>query len=185
MKEFTDISKTGGSYGRTDEQKFWHQFVGNLYKNKRILDVGAGLGLSKARLGVNGNSVTLQDVAPNLPIDLNCSIDHVLDDAFDVVTAFDVLEHVEKDTDFLTQLTRIAKENVVFTTPNYNISKNANPCHVREYTPEEIVELVKPYKVECYLIGNGKGDNAKLVKDIDVFLKHNQEHHGVILNVTT
>lgn len=182
-KKFTDISKTGGEYGRGDAQFGWHLFVGNLYKNKRILDVGAGLGLSKSRLGVNGNSVTLQDPAPSLPCDITSPVEDIMDGSFDVVTAFDVLEHVEKDVEFVAQLVRIAREKVVFTTPNYNISKNGNPCHVREYTPEQIVELVKPYKVEYYLIGNGSGDNAKLVSDVQVFLTHNQPHHGVILKV--
>ena len=180
-KKFTDISKTGGDYGRGDCQYGWHSFVGNLYKNKRILDVGAGLGLSKSRLGVNGNSVTLQDPAPSLPIDISSPVEDIMDGSFDVVTAFDVVEHVILAEDFLANLVRIAREEVVVTTPNYNISKNGNPCHVREYTPEQLVDFVKDYNVKFFLVGNGSGDNAKIIKDKEEFLKHGYEHHGFVL----
>jgi len=64
------------------------------------------------------------------------------DAAFDMVTAIDVIEHVEDDKGFLGHLLRIAKRYVFISTPNWFDSGCQNPYHVREYTPAEFRKLL-------------------------------------------
>ena len=189
MKEFIDLAFLSGTEGRADCQWGWQVYAGTFAekitsnKGLSILDVGAGLGLSRNRLqGPSGvNKVTLQDVAPNLPVDITTPIEEIPDNSYDMVTAFDVIEHIVKDTHFLAQLNRVSKEFVIVTTPNYNISKNGNPYHVREYTPSSLINLVLPYEVLIYISGDGSGNSIKKYLTLDEFIKHNDAHHGFIL----
>jgi 2-polyprenyl-3-methyl-5-hydroxy-6-metoxy-1,4-benzoquinol methylase len=54
VKHFRDLALFDGQLGREDCQSGWQIFVGNRYKNKSILDVGSGLGLSKDRMQKTG-----------------------------------------------------------------------------------------------------------------------------------
>ena len=122
-KDWVNLELIGGDAGREDFQERWQTFTGSLFFGKSILDVGAGLGRSKGRLSVNGNKVVLQDPAPGLPVDVVCPVDKIAVRSYDVVTGFDVIEHVEKEDEFVANLFRIAKECVVLSTPNFNVSK--------------------------------------------------------------
>lgn len=108
-----------------------------------ILDVGAGTGAATPRLARgSANTVTSQEPAPVDGADTHADIYAFQPHSFDVVTAFDVLEHVEEDWPFVAQLVSIARRAVVLTTPNFNVSHAKNPCHVREYTPAQLLWLV-------------------------------------------
>lgn len=184
-KDFIDIGKSGGEFGRGDFQIGWHYYAGKMFTGKSILDVGAGLGHSRERLSVNGNTVTLQDVAPGMPVDIKNEIESIPDNSYDVITCFDVIEHIVEDITFLAQLIRLSRLAVFITTPNYNISKNANPCHVREYTPEQLVELASTVNASSTFL-SGSSDGKEIRKYWTVlekinFLTHNDPHHGFIL----
>lgn len=63
-----------------------------------------------------------------------------LDNSFDVILSFQVIEHVESVSDYLSELKRILKPNgvLIITTPDrrYRLTKNQkpwNPFHLREY----------------------------------------------------
>lgn len=120
--------------GRGDFQKVWHEFVGDCFHNKTILDVGAGIGLSKARLAKGHNEVTTQDVERSLlgKVDLIEEIRFV-EGLWDIVTAFDVIEHVPNAPRFLVELERLAAEGVFFTTPAYRMYPH--PWH---FTPDTL-----------------------------------------------
>ncbi len=64
--------------------------------------------------------------------------------SFDVVVAVEVLEHIERDADFLTEVARILKPGGVFlmTTPNGNSVENTNPDHKRHYTAEHLARVL-------------------------------------------
>ena len=57
-------------------------------------------------------------------------------DVFDVATAIEVLEHVEEDTKFISNVCKVLKKDGIFimTTPNGEYVDNSNPDHVRHYT---------------------------------------------------
>ena len=88
------------------------------------------------------------------PIDFeNCS--------FDAVVSFQVIEHIEKDIDFVREVARVLRSGgkFVVSTPNAPMSLTRNPWHVREYNADELRNLLECHfsKVEAYgVVGNEK-----------------------------
>ncbi len=144
VDRFTDLAYQSGEDGRRDSQIGWHNYFGDLIRNSSILDVGAGLGFSRERLSRNNNKVTLQDVFPGASVDIFDDIWKIPDKSYDVVTAFDVLEHIVDDVSFLDDLKRIARKKVVITTPNRLVFNCKNRYHIREYSPNELMEICGP-----------------------------------------
>ena len=58
--------------------------------------------------------------------------------------AVEVLEHVERDRDFVQEVHRVLKNGGVFlmTTPNGDSVANTNPDHKRHYTRCQLIELL-------------------------------------------
>lgn len=182
--DFIDGARHGGAEGRWDAQPSWHALFGRALRGKTILDVGAGLGHSRERLAGpdRSNIVVLHDVAPDLPVDLNCPLELIPDKSFDVVSAFDVIEHVEDDGTFLAQLCRIARETVILTTPNWRVSRCGNPFHVREYTPEQLLDLVRPHAIRAlYTDADGSGNGAEQ-QSVEAFIGTNAAALGLVLD---
>jgi SAM-dependent methyltransferase len=69
------------------------------------------------------------------------------DNTFDFVVSFQVIEHIPKDEKFVAEIHRVLKPGGKFivTTPNKPMSLTRNPWHIREYTPEELENLLKSY----------------------------------------
>ncbi len=67
--------------------------------------------------------------------------------SFDYVITFQVIEHIQKDAVFLQEIHRVLKEGgkLIVTTPNKKMSITRNPWHVREYTVEELKQLMLRY----------------------------------------
>lgn len=163
--EFIDLQYCAGSGGREDFQRGWQQFVGQQFDNMSIIDVGAGLGLSKERLEVNGNVVTLQDIAMLHTVDTHDSIAVCADDDYAIATCFDVIEHVRKDEEFVHNLLRIAWHRVIITTPNWRVSQAVNPHHVREYDPQGLFDLISDIS-EVISLRDGDALGKKISGDL-------------------
>jgi len=122
--------------GRPDIQGNAHFFFDTLFCGCTVLDVGAGLGRSKAR--IRHNHVTTYDIDERL----RGVVDHVgpemPEGPFDVVAAFDVLEHVEDPRGFLHALYMRATRAVFFTTPNAAVRERCGEYHHFEYTAAEV-----------------------------------------------
>lgn len=72
------------------------------------------------------------------------------DNTFDAVISFQVIEHIQNDSNYISEVYRVLKKGGVFfaTTPNkmYRIKpgqKVWNRYHIREYTPNELKEILK------------------------------------------
>ena len=67
------------------------------------------------------------------------------DNSVDFVVTFQVIEHIEDDERFLQEIHRVLKPSgkVILTTPNAMMSLTRNPWHTREYTPEQMGEVLK------------------------------------------
>ena len=171
---FVDCGTMNGDCGRGDCQIFWHGFFGTLLTGFSILDVGAGLGHSKQRLSHEGtNTITTQDIAPGQIVDITTPIEEIAENCYDIVTAFDVIEHVVEDEDFLRHMVRIATKSIIITTPNWNVSKCFNKYHAREYTPQELVDMLDVYgfaKVTYYSYDTRNQPDGPY--DYDGFLQH-------------
>tara|TARA_B110000908_G_scaffold159180_1_gene201097 strand:- start:583 stop:1359 length:777 start_codon:yes stop_codon:yes gene_type:complete len=67
------------------------------------------------------------------------------DNSIDFVVTFQVIEHIKDDKMFLKEIYRVLKPGgkVILTTPNSMMSLTRNPWHIREYSPEQMGEMLK------------------------------------------
>ena len=83
------------------------------------------------------------------------------EEAFDCVVSFQVIEHIKRDREFVSEVHRILRHGgkFVVSTPNAPMSLTRNPWHVREYRAEELKSLLGEVfdSVECLGVrGNDK-----------------------------
>ncbi len=101
----------------------WHQ-VDEIIKvePKSVLEVGPGAGVFKAAAQCFGLKVETLDIDPELNPDHIASVFDLpfKDGAFDVVCAFQMLEHLpfDKSIDALKEMSRVAKKKVIISLPN-------------------------------------------------------------------
>jgi SAM-dependent methyltransferase len=136
-----------------------YTFAARLARGKRVLDAGCGAGYGSAELAHTAHSVVALDLAPeaidfarshyllpNLIFEQgSCTALPHPDNTFDLVVAFEVIEHLENWRDFLLEARRVLSANGQFivSTPNklyYTESRGvqgANPFHVHEFEFEE------------------------------------------------
>lgn len=138
--DWIDLAVVDGKVGREDCQAQWQNAVAGYLNNCTLLDVGAGLCESKARMSVRGIKVTTQEPFPGSPADIDSPLT-AFTGQWDAVTSFDVLEHVDDPVEFLQQLASFSRRWVAVSTPNYLLSHNSHRYHVREYCPDEIVPM--------------------------------------------
>lgn len=92
--------------------------------------------LSDEKLMSKGNIEFIQMTVPPLT--------GIEDNSFDYVISFQVIEHIQKDLDFVKEIYRVLKKGGKFivTTPNIKMSLTRNPWHIREYTVDELDALL-------------------------------------------
>jgi SAM-dependent methyltransferase len=132
-----------------------YAFAARLAHGKRVLDAGCGAGYGAAELAGQAASVTGADVAaaavdfarahyelPNLAFEqASCERLPHPDETFDLVVAFEVIEHLETWREFLLEARRVIAPGgqLIVSTPNklyYTESRGvhgANPFHVHEF----------------------------------------------------
>lgn len=101
----------------------WHQLDEVKKLNpKRVLEVGPGLGVFKSVAGLINIGVETLDIDPELKPDYLVSVfDMPFDDGeFDVVCAFQMLEHLpfEKSIEAFKEMVRVANNYIVISLPN-------------------------------------------------------------------
>ena len=86
------------------------------------------------------------------------------DSEFDSVIAFQVIEHVKKDEEFLREVHRMLKPGGValITTPNIKMTLSRNPWHIREYTGRQLKELCEKYFANVEM--KGIAGNEKVIR---------------------
>lgn len=69
------------------------------------------------------------------------------ENSFDMVTTIEVIEHVQRDEDFIRNIHRVLKPGgiLILTTPNGDFVPNTNPEHVRHYKFNELKERIGKY----------------------------------------
>jgi SAM-dependent methyltransferase len=136
-----------------------YAFAARLARGKRVLDAGCGAGYGSAELAESALSVVGVDRAaeaidfaraayqlPNLTFErASCTALPHPDGAFDLVVAFEVIEHLDNWREFLAEVRRVLAPTgqLMVSTPNrlyYTESRGAggaNPFHVHEFGFEE------------------------------------------------
>ncbi len=75
------------------------------------------------------------------------------DNTFDTVVSFQVVEHIQEDKEYISEIHRVLKPGgtAILSTPNIKMSLTRNPWHVREYTHQEFEKLLSKHfsSVEC------------------------------------
>jgi SAM-dependent methyltransferase len=152
-----------------------YTFASRLARGKRVLDAGCGAGYGSAELAHSAQAVVGIDYAadavgfarehyrlPNLCFEQgSCDAIPHRDSSFDLIVAFEVIEHLAKWREFLREARRVLAPNGQFivSTPNkayYTESRGtegANPFHVHEFEFEEFrteLRAIFPY-VSLYL----------------------------------
>ncbi len=154
--------------GRKPVQMGWYEFASNFVKGRTVLDVGCGSGDGLKLLSVHARHATGIEVDERLKHeDLNIeikSLPEVPDRSTDVAVCIDVIEHIEDDREFVRQLVRVAREAVFVSTPNYAVSRNEWPFHVREYTPRQFERLFTPYGDVRIFGGDSSGATRTEIK---------------------
>lgn len=128
-------------------------------KEKKFLDFGFGSGALLAWAKSKGSDVagieiqaSLIDAAAQLNIPVHTSIKHINDNFFDVISFFDVLEHLTKDEiqDLLKETYRIAKpgSTIIIRVPNCQspaglANQFADPTHISMLSGPIVKALLK------------------------------------------
>jgi 2-polyprenyl-3-methyl-5-hydroxy-6-metoxy-1,4-benzoquinol methylase len=91
-------------------------------------------------------------------------LDGLADNSFDTVVSFQVIEHIENDSLFLSEIHRVLKPGGIgmLTTPNRKMSLSRNPWHVREYLAPELEKLARRYFADVTM--KGITGNEKVMK---------------------
>ena len=180
MSEVKEVKQCGDvdvRTGRLPDQIGWYQFVAHTFApGKTLLDAGCGLGDGLAILEEKASMVRGQDLDPRLarPNVLIQPLEEFQAKSFDVVTSFDVVEHVEDPVGFLGQLARIAREGFFLSTPNWTASRCQWPYHIREYTPSEFFALLAPFGKVHLFKGTSFGDKVYPVKHLKSYFLLNR-----------
>jgi SAM-dependent methyltransferase len=158
-----------------------YAFAVRLARGKRVLDAGCGAGYGSAELARTAELVIGVDIAaeaiefaqanyqqPNLRFEqASCSALPFAGASFDLVVAFEVIEHLEDWRGFLQEACRVLAPagQLIVSTPNklyYTASRGvhgANPFHVHEFDFEEFhaeLKSVFPY-VSMFLENHVEG----------------------------
>lgn len=128
-----------------------------------VLEIGTGMGYGVDVIAPAAKSFTTIDKCrPEFekPLPENTSFRQMVvppidfaDESFDYVVSFQVIEHIERDSDFVKEVCRVLRPGGKFivSTPNAPMSLTRNPWHVREYRSEELKNLLLASfsSVEC------------------------------------
>lgn len=156
------------------EHRSRYHLAAPLGRGKLVLDVACGAGIGAAIL-VDGGAVRvlgLDNAAPALEQARSSEVARSLfcrgdacrlplpDQSVPVVTSFETIEHLEEPEAFVREIRRVLDPTgvLVLSTPNALHTKPVNgrpvnPFHIKEFTPEELRELLTRHFREVTLQG--------------------------------
>ena len=145
-----------------------YRYAASLVAGKRVLDAGCGEGFATQTLadtarhvvGADYHSESIETARARWQrrdlefrvLDLAAATP---DDTFDVVLSFQVIEHIPDDHGFVAKLSRwlVPGGTLMLTVPNKARSFSENPCHIHEYTADELERLLRTAFAEVKVLG--------------------------------
>jgi SAM-dependent methyltransferase len=84
------------------------------------------------------------------------------ENSYDTIVSFQVIEHIENDRLFLEEIYRMLKPGgkAIISTPNITHTLSRNPWHIREYTPQQLIDLSKGIFDQVEAKGIGGNDKV-------------------------
>lgn len=180
--------------------QYAYEFAIPYIENKNVLDIGCGLGYGTASMAKYASHITGIDYDEKTIIQNNNTYNSIKnitfksskvpplpfsDNTFEVITAFQFIEHIAAQEMFLKECLRVLVPNgkLLVTTPNTKKSFARNPFHIKEYTFKEMEDHIKPITPNFELLGLQGNDkvnsyykaNQKVVNKIlkwDIFNLH-------------
>jgi SAM-dependent methyltransferase len=146
-----------------------YDFAGAFVAGRRVLDFGCGTGYGTHRIAGGCSSIVGVDIsvdaissatatftAPNLQFELIEPVEHQTlpfeDHSFDVVLSFQVFEHLTDPGAYLREVRRVLAPGGTFicVTPDrstrlFRGQRPWNRFHVREYSQDEMANILRPY----------------------------------------
>lgn len=111
------------------------------------------------------------------------SLEQIPDKSYDLVTAIDVVEHVEDDAGFMRALRRIARERIFVTTPLWYRGREIWPYHIREYRHGEFMALMRLAGSVTYIKGSPRGEEIYPVNYLPCFRAMDWLRNAPLLNL--
>jgi len=146
--------------------KLWYKVAGEYVKGYSVIDIGAGNGYGmKIMKNMGAKDVEGIDPAPGGCVRKGRGED--IKKIYDWVVCIEVIEHIIDDIYFFNHLLKIARVGIFLTTPNYNVYGATNWHHYREYTPEELRELLDGLNYDIWNFDPEKCNPPKRVETLD------------------
>ena len=138
-----------------------------------VLEIGTGMGYGVEVVAPAADKYVTIDksCAYNVELTANAEFRQMTvppldfaDESFDYVISFQVIEHIKNDKEFVAEVSRVLRKGGKFivSTPNAPMSLTRNPWHVREYTAEELKELLSKEFSQIDMMG--VGGNEKIME---------------------
>lgn len=138
-----------------------YDFVKQYVKDRIVLDAGCGTGYGSIYLVESGGArkvygIDVSQEAIDYCLNIyqrdnlvflrkNCTNLDFPDEFFNVVVAFEIIEHIEDDQKFLSEANRVLKKDgtfIVSTPKKHEKHIQENPYHIREYSFDEFNALL-------------------------------------------
>ncbi|MCM8782635.1 MAG: class I SAM-dependent methyltransferase [Candidatus Omnitrophica bacterium] len=155
-----------------------YDFARQFCQGKIVLDAGCGLGYGTHYLSDIAKEIRAVDISEEAiayaknhynrqNIWFEAADIHNLnfpDGYFDIICAFEVIEHLNRPDKFLSEVKRTLKENGIFiiSTPNAKRTshKSNNPYHKREFCKKDFENILKKYFTTVEILGQRRRQSS-------------------------